>query len=282
MPTPGKFAIAAAMLAMSAWAADAQHHGGHGATHTPAQKPTHGGHAAMPQTPVTGPFQLSVHGAFQAMVGAQDYRPKVRLQTVMATGATEAVGAVAGLRGEITAIDGKLLVTYGRPCPDCKHPGQDHATLLASARVNAWREPIALPSDLAGPALDAFIVEKAKEAGFDVTRPLPIRLKGTLIGVRMHVLRGANPHFKGHGAAHGGAHGGGHGGGHAMAEQEDMAADRIDGEVVGFYAPGAAEGVITHPGEPFHYHWVDPARTRTAHLDAFGMAKGAELLLPKE
>jgi alpha-acetolactate decarboxylase len=85
----------------------------------------------------------------------------------------------------------------------------------------------------------------------------------------MHVIRGPNPSFKGHGS------------GHAMTDQENIVAGSIEGNVVGFYAPPDLQGVVTHPGEPFHFHWVDVGHTRTAHLDAFTMKKGALLLLPK-
>ncbi len=202
------------------------------------------------------------------MVQQQDYSAKVQLKSVMQSGATETVGAAAGLRGEITSIDGKLLLTYGGPCPSCGHPGEDHATLLVSAKVVAWQPPVALPSDLAGGNLDAFIIERAKAAGIDVGKPFPVRIAGTLVDVKMHVIRAANPAFKGHGS------------GHPMTDQVDIAAERLEGEVVGFYAPEPMQGIITHPGEPFHYHWVDTGRTRTAHLDAFAMAKGAALSLP--
>jgi hypothetical protein len=215
------------------------------------------------------PFQVVVYGAFRALLHKQDHAAKVQLRTAMQTGATEAVGAVSGLRGEITAIDGKLLVTYGTPCPSCGHPGEDHATLLVTAKVATWRRPVPLPADLVGKDLDEFIVARAKDSGLDLSKPFPVRLKGTLIDVKMHVLRTANPNFKGHGS------------GHAMADQDDIAAARLDGEVVGFFAPTAAQGIIGHPGEPFHYHWIDTDRTRTAHLDAFGMAQGAQLLLPQ-
>ncbi len=247
-----------AILLFAGYAA-AQHHRSKDTSPSPGAA----GHGAAP-------FGLAVHGAFRRMLHMQDFSAKVQLKSVMHDGATEAVGAAAGLRGEITAIDGKLLLTYGTPCPTCGHPGEDHATLLASAKVSAWREPVALQSDLAGPAFDSWVVEQAKAAGLDVTKPFPVRLKGTLTGVKMHVIRAFNPNFKGHGS------------GHAMADQEDIAAEKIEGEVVGFYAPPDAQGVITHPGEPFHYHWVNVGRTRTAHLDAFGMAKGAQLLLPKD
>jgi Alpha-acetolactate decarboxylase len=237
-----------------------------GAQHVPKTGPPEG-----TSTDVTGPglFSVTVHGAFRNMMQKEDYSPKVQLRAIMKSGATEAVGAAAGLKGEITAIDGQLLLTYGTPCASCGHPGAEFATLLAAAKVLAWQQPVPLPSDLVGKDLDSFIVESAKTAGLDLGRPFPVRLSGTLIGVRMHVVRGVNPGFKGHGSTH------------PMADQEDIATERIDGEVVGFYAPQTAQGIISHPGEPFHYHWVDRGRTRTAHLDAFGMAKGAILVLPK-
>lgn len=217
---------------------------------------------------VEGPYSLAVFGAFQRMVHTQDFSAKVKLDQVVGSGATEGVGAVEGLRGEVTLIDGKLLVSYGAPCNPCGSPSATNATLLSTVKVAAWRQAAVLPSDLVGAALDDYIVARAKEAGHDMSRPLPVRLDGTLISVKMHVLRAPNPGFKGHGS------------GHTMADQENIVAGRIDGEVVGFYAPAAVQGIFTHPGEPFHYHWTDKAHTRTAHLDVFGMAKGARLLLP--
>lgn len=239
------------------WSAQAQH-----------QIPGHRPAAMAPNGLIAGPFDLRIYGAFRNMMRQQDFAPKVQLKTVMKSGATKAVGAAAGLRGEITVIDGKLLLTYGKPCATCGHPGKDHATLLATAKVSAWQRPVALPRGLAGHILDAFIIEQARTRGLDLSKPFPIRMKGTLTSVKMHVIRGANPAFKGHSS------------GHPMAHMNRITAEQIDGEIVAFYAPANLQGIITHPHKPFHYHWVDAGRTRTAHLDAFGMAAGAQLLLP--
>jgi hypothetical protein len=258
-----------AVLAQHAGQKEHQGSGGHGRA---------AGQEYTAQPNFTGPFNIAVHGAFQRMVQQKDYAAKVALKEILDARQTDAVGAASELRGEITAIDGKLLLTYGKPCPTCPAAEVEQATLLASAKVKAWQQPVVLPSDLAGSALDGFIMARAKQAGIDVTKPFPIRLKGTLVDVKMHVISAPNPAFKGHGHAPAHGAGGGHGG---MALQDDISAKSIEGEVVGFYAPAHAQGVITHPGEPFHYHWVDLARTRTAHLDAFGMSKGASLLLPR-
>jgi hypothetical protein len=252
--------------------------GGFGAAaqhHKPSHNPRHAP-ATAHTAPVPGPFAFSVYGGFERMMQGQDFAPKAQLKTVMHGGTTDAVGAATALRGEITAIDGKLILTYGTPCATCGHPSDDSAALLITANVSAWHDPVKLPTDLTGKALDDFIITQAKKAGLDVSKPFPVRMTGTLTGVKMHVLRGPGRQSKGHGATHAAAHGSGHDG----ADQTDIAADSIEGAVVGFYAPPPLQGIVTHPGDPFHYHWVDTARTKTAHLDVFGMRAGAELMLP--
>ena len=215
-------------------------------------------------------FSTTVFGAFLAMMHKKDHGPKVSLDAPSMTGMTHAVGALTDLRGEVSLIDGKPIVTYGASCTACPPAHGEKATLLIAAKVTSWMPPLVLPDDLAGHALDRFIIEQGRKAGLDMAKPFPLRLKGKLTNVAMHVIRAPNPQF------------GGHGSGQPMALQEDIKTPAIEGEVVGFYAPEQLLGVITHPGEPFHYHWVDAGRTRTAHLDAFGMAKGAELHFPKQ
>ena len=247
---------------LAATPVQAQHGGpaGHGA-------PAAGGAAntADPQ----GPFGVRAYGVFRDMVQGRDYQPKVGLGAVKTAGATDAVGALAGLRGEITMLDGRFVVSYGGGCATCPPPHEEKATLLATGKVAHWAAPIALPEPLNGKALEAFILGQAAAAGLNTSKPFPLRLQGLLTGVSMHVLKAPNDKFTGHGSAH------------PMAEQDEIRVAEIAGDVVGFYAPPPLSGVITHPGDAFHFHWVDAARTKTAHIDAFGMAKGATLTLPK-
>lgn len=221
--------------------------------------------AAQPQ----GPFGVRAYGLFRDMAQGKDYQPKVRLGDVKAQGATDAVGALSGLRGEITMLDGRFVVSYGDSCAACPPAHEEKATLLATGKVAEWAAPVVVPESLAGKALERFIVARAQAAGLDISLPFPVRLKGTLTDVAMHVLKAPNAKFTGHGSAH------------PMAALDEIKAASIAGEVIGFFAPPALAGVISHPGEPFHFHWVDEARSKTAHIDAFGMAKGALLSLPK-
>jgi hypothetical protein len=228
----------------------------------------HRAHAGPVSSEPRGAFAVRSFGAFRNMVQKSDFTPKILLGDAKGLGITEAVGAVSGLRGEITAIGGRLIVSYGGGCTNCPAPHTETAALLGTGRVAQWSTPLALPADLEGRDLDAFIIETAKKAGLDLTQPFPVRLTGTLINVAMHVIEAPRDGFTGHGSQV------------PMAKQDEYKHAALAGDVVGLYAPKDMRGVLSHPGEPFHFHWVDEQRTRTAHLDSFGMKAGSSLLLP--
>ena len=66
----------------------------------------------------------------------------------------------------------------------------------------------------------------------------------------MHVNAAPNPRFKGHGSFD------------EMAVTGLAKGPRLEGSVVGFYAPPPLQGVITHMGEYIHSHYVDAQRDR--------------------
>lgn len=234
-----------------------------------------GGHAAAPAAgqdvvQPQGPFSVMTYGAFRNFMQKQDFRATVGLGAAKATGATDGVGALSNLRGEITMVDGRYILSYGGGCKEaCPAPHEESAALLGTGTVSAWADPVILSEPLAGKALDDVIIATAKAAGLDMAKPFPVRLKGTLTGLVMHVIEAPMPGFSGHDSK---VH---------MAKQDEFRHETLPGLVVGFYVPSSMHGTLSHPGEPFHFHWLDEARTRTAHLDAFGMARGAELILPK-
>lgn len=254
-----KLALLAAFAALIAGAAVAQH----------AARPVSPDAAVRAEAEPLGPFAVRAYGAFRQFMQKQDYSAKIGLSEARASGATDGVGALAGLRGEISLIDGRYVVSHGGGCRDCPPVHAEQATLLGTARVRAWHDPVVLPATVSGKALDDFIIARARERGLDVDQPFPVRLKGVLVDVAMHVIEAPRTGFSGHGSTV------------PMAKQDEYRHDRLAGEVVGFHVPRALFGVLTHPGEPFHFHWISQDRTATAHLDAFGMEGGAELLLPK-
>lgn len=216
------------------------------------------------------PFGFKAYGAFGKMIQQRNYLAVVALKDAVDARATDAVGAVSGLRGEISMIEGKLIVSYGTDCGTaCPAAAAETATLLATASAQHWRA-VAIDKDLDAKAVETFVREQAKANGLDDSKPFPFRITGAITNFVMHVNAAPNPRFKGHGSFD------------EMAVTGLAKGPRLAGSVVGFYAPPALQGVITHMGEFFHSHYVDEQRTMTAHLDSFGIAAGSTLMLPKQ
>jgi acetolactate decarboxylase len=220
--------------------------------------------------PAAYPFDFKAYGEFSKMIQQRSYLAAVALKDVTDGSATDAVGAVSGLRGEISMIEGKLIVSYGADCgAACPAAASETATLLAIASARTWR-PVPIGKDIDAKAVENFIREQAKANGLDETKPFPFRINGAITNFVMHVNAAPNPRFKGHGSFD------------EMAVTGLAKGPRLAGYVVGFYAPPALQGVITHMGEYLHSHFVDEQRTATAHLDSFGIAAGSTLMLPRE
>ena len=216
------------------------------------------------------PFGFKAYGVFSRMIMQRNYLAVVALKDAVDGSATDAVGAVSGLRGEISMIEGRLIVSYGVDCgAACPVAAAETATLLATASAPHWR-PVAIDKDLDAKALEAFIRAQAKANGLDDGKPFPFRINGAITDFIMHVNAAPNPRFKGHGSFD------------EMAITGLAKGPRLAGFVVGFYAPPALQGVITHGGDYFHSHYVDEQRATTAHLDTFGVAAGSTLMLPRQ
>lgn len=229
----------------------------------------HGAQGAADATAGANPA-VQAHGSFQRMQHRKEFAAQVALKDAVSGAGIYGLGALADLAGEITIHDGAVFISHGRRMDgliDQRLAGDAQATLLATARVEKWRE-VAIPGAMKQAELQAFVVAQARAAGLDTRAAFPFLIRGDIENYRWHVIAEPNPHF------------GGHGGNAPMARQFDAAGKRMAAEVVGFYSGDRLEGVISHPGEKFHEHLLDPARTLTGHLDAYDIAAGAVLLLP--
>jgi hypothetical protein len=183
-----------------------------------------------------------------------------RIGVIEASGPdTIAVGALAGLEGEITVVDGAPMVAIGatgeiRPA----RPG-DRAALLVAADVPTWRSiPLQGPvEDLA--ALEDAVAEALVRAGFDLEEPVPIRVRGYATEIACHVIAGACPIARPDGPPP------------RRLEQQGITV-----ELVGVYARGRA-GELTHHTNRTHLHVVAPGTM--GHLDAVALSD-AVLLVP--
>lgn len=221
------------------------------------------------------PFEFSAVGSFKRMSHTGDTRGQIKLAELPQGTGNWGVGALAGLTGEVLLHDGRLLVSRGED-----HAGkmtaarpEDEAVLFASARVQQWRD-IPLTKDMSQAEFEAFVVEQARAHGLNPDQPFPFLVEGRFPVMTWHVVTGQVPR-SGHG---GGQHGGGHANKHAgmkVFEQPGAA-----GRLVAFYSGAQYEGVVSHPGERFHLHYVDESLGASGHVDAYGVAAGAVLKVP--
>ena len=227
------------------------------------------------------PFEFTHTGSFKRMNHTGDTAGQAAVSSLPQAPGTWGVGATAGLKGEIIQIDGRLLVSPGSAERGAvRAPAADEQVVLwASARVTEWVE-MALPQDMDEAAFEAFVRQQAQARGLSLEQPFPFRVKGEFPRLRWHVVTGE----KSVNAAAGGGGHGGHGahGGHANTQSgmkvfHDPGAK---GQLVGIYSGAALEGVVSHPGERFHLHYVNDPATASGHVDAYAVAGGAVLMLP--
>jgi len=178
-----------------------------------------------------------------------------------------AVGALEGLTGEITVIDGTISIARVREKKiviDRTLAGG--AALLIYAEVPSWNQrPIpAGVTDMKG--LEEFVGKAAKEAGLE--DPFPFRVRGRAVKADFHVidLDTREQARAGGEEAHGKA-----------LVPFSLADTPVD--IVGVWSDRGA-GILTHHDQRAHAHVVTADGSRSGHLDALTLGGGAVLLLP--
>jgi len=213
-------------------------------------------------------YQVAWKGALRDAHGGNT-QANVRLADLPRSAGLYAVGPVAGLAGEITIVDGKLLVAeveHGaiRTSSDFSKG----AAFLVWASVPQWRDASAVGASIGSQAqLEAFVEAKAREAGLNVEQPFPFLLNGTFDSVKYHVVRPPQG-----GATHGSA-----------ASPADSAlnaeATGKSATVVGFFSRNH-EGVFTHSGSRAHLHVV-LENGDSGHVDELRAGPDVQLALPR-
>lgn len=195
-----------------------------------------------------------------------DAAPRVDLETIAKRDGAFAIGPLAGLRGEITAVDGVIHVSRVKDdTPAVSNDWAVEAPFLVYGYVKAWKE-VPLPASVKSPKdLEAYLAKAATEAGIDADAPFPFKVHVPDGDIQYHIMNNPDegytitrPH-------------------HAL-----MTPFEIKGRpatVIGVYSTKHA-GVFTHHGDATHLHVVSDDDHDAGHIDTADFGAGAKLFLP--
>jgi len=215
----------------------------------------------------SGPWdgQVRVDGNLRAMMHEGKTGPAVKLSRLLPDDALYAVGALAGMTGEVTVVGGKAYLSYGkeqRPAAEVTEDTDAEAALLVSAHVPAWRL-VTSNETIPFEDLDSEIADLAGKAGMDVHGRVPFVIEGRVRELEWHVLAGVPPEG-------------------ATDHTENAAQFRLptaQATLVGFFSP-SDEGVFTHMGSKTHLHVVTGTPPGTGHVDHVIVLPGATVRFP--
>lgn len=224
------------------------------------------------------PGDLTHYGSFQKMMHLGDTSAKVNLSALGQEPGTWGLGALAGLKGEIIQVDGRILVTPGSDPKGLVRSAEkeDAATLWMGAKVGKW-QTFPITTEMDAEAFTTFLREQAAKQGLDMSKPFLFRVSGEFAHLIWHVVTGERPAAAGHGQ---------HALAHAPAIANSQSAmqvfrnPRAIGQLVGLHSSESLTGVLTHLGERAHVHFVDQEQKRSGHVDQYRVLAGATLWLP--
>ncbi|WP_394330741.1 acetolactate decarboxylase [Cesiribacter andamanensis] len=197
-----------------------------------------------------------------------DLSSRIHLQELAGKKNLYALGAVAGLKGEILILNGQPFVS--RIEDNKLHLSQDFsdsASLLVWAQVENWQQ-IPIPDSVRHYAqLEHFIAAAAKAQGIDLNSPFPFMLEGPPASARWHVINWPEGEQEHSHAKHKAS------GLQGVVEKQSL-------EFLGFYS-NQHHGVFTHHSTNIHLHVKTSDNTVAAHLDELEAAPGMLLKLPR-
>jgi acetolactate decarboxylase len=213
---------------------------------------------------------VTTFGLLHEVMMENDTTANVSLAALTPDSLLYGVGALSGLRGEVTILAGRVHHAY----PDDEFgtrevvadTSAESAALLVAARVERWTD-VPIEEPIAFDALEARVAEMAAGAGVDMSRPFPFVIEGPMRSIAWHVIDGRRltPGATGHDAH--------------LAASARRTLPLAGAVLLGFYST-AHEGVFTHMGSRTHVHAVFPAATASGHLDGVLIEPGATLRVP--
>ncbi len=219
--------------------------------------------------------ELVRYGGMHETIGQKQHQGRVGLAEIVSRPHFYGVGALEGLRGEITIQDSAAIVTGLAPDGRLQPltPADLQATLLVGQSIGEWTN-VTLTEAVSHVEFDEIIATTAARIGINTAVPFMFVVDGEFTDVRLHVINGACPV-------------------HARMKNltldkderpYELEAERLTGTLVGVYASDAV-GKLTHPATSTHVHLVyedrETGQIVTGHLERGGLAAGAAVRLPK-
>lgn len=197
-------------------------------------------------------------------VQSGDVSGKVPLQEFAGKQNLYAVGPLANLGGEITAIAGKFYISRVKNGDvEVDSDLSASASFLVWSEVAAWKPSVPLGAKIDNHAqLEKQLEALATKAGIDTSRPFPFRLKGVVDSVDYHIL---TPQTRQHHASH-------------SEGAKRISSKSVDAEIIGFYSKNH-EGVFTHKGSFAHLHVVE--RDSSGHVDELSLSADVRVSFPQ-
>jgi alpha-acetolactate decarboxylase len=203
--------------------------------------------------------------------GAEAARPHVTLAEVLSEPNAHGVGALSGLEGEITILNGQAWIARpegtGLRVDGPRADSADGAAFLTVTHVDAWTE-FPIEQSLQQKALEDFIVQCAVRNGVDPHLPFPFQIEGQVTDLQVHVINRECPMRPG-----------------ARLTTDQRAwryqlESPVPATIVGFYAADSV-GELTHPGTSIHAHAIFEVNGEpvTAHVERIAVDGGAMLRL---
>ncbi len=214
-------------------------------------------------------IEIESYGHYKKMIHMKNTDGVIGLKKAIPAKNSYAVGAIQKGAGEITVLNGKVYLDYGKDGIGNalnKIPEDEKAVLLATTTVEKWKS-INLSNPIAKEDLFKIILAKAKEHGLDVDKPFPFLLEGGFKELKIHVINGQNPKFEGHG------------GKEKMFQMATETRNHQKATVVGFYS-ASNQGVYTHPNESWHLHAIIEEKNVSAHVDDLHTGHSLTLKFP--
>lgn len=218
--------------------------------------------------------ELVRYGTMHDAIGQRRHEGRVGLKDVLRQPHFYGLGALDGLKGEVTIVDSQAVITAGTTAGGTQQlsPSDLRAALLVGQSVPEWTrvemEPV--PSE----RFDEAIATAAISHGLNLTQPFMFLIEGNFTDVRLHVINGACPI-------------------HARIKKLELRpheqpieleANELRGTIVGVYAADSV-GTLTHPATSTHTHliYTDLATGAqvTGHLERAGIPTRAILKLPR-